>query len=174
MTLGPRLGEHHHDAVRYALSLHPQGWAVEFGVASGGTLRIIARHMPVIGFDSFQGLPEDWREGFPAGTFAGEWPNFDAQLVVGMFADTLPTWEPPGPIGLVHIDCDLYSSTATVLRHVGPLLEPGCLIVFDEYHGYDGWENHEARAWSEWTTETGRSWEPLGHGPEQLVVRLLP
>ena len=38
------------------------GWAAEFGVYSGYSLDLIAAYKPVIGFDSFEGLPEDWRE----------------------------------------------------------------------------------------------------------------
>jgi hypothetical protein len=34
-------------------------WAVEFGVYTGYSLGLIAQRLPVIGFDSFEGLPED-------------------------------------------------------------------------------------------------------------------
>ena len=34
------------------------GWAAEFGVYSGYSLDLIAAYKPVIGFDSFEGLPE--------------------------------------------------------------------------------------------------------------------
>lgn len=174
MNLGPYLGDDYTATLRHALALKPQGWALEFGVAEGGTLALIAQHMPAVGFDSFAGLPEDWRGGFDAGKFACAPPSVDAELVIGLFADTLPDWTSPGPIGLVHIDCDLYSSTATVLHHIGPHLTPGCLIVFDEWHGYDECENHEQRAWAEHAERTGVTWEPIGHGPEQLLIRLLP
>lgn len=172
--LGPWLGSDPHDTLKHALSLRPQGYGLEFGVAEGGTLRLIAERMPAIGFDSFRGLPEDWRGGFETGKFACAPPNVDAELVIGLFADTLPGWTPPGPIGLVHIDCDLYSSTVTVLEHVGPHLRPGCLVVFDEFHGYPGAEQHEALAWGEYAERTETRWTALGHGPEQLAIRLLP
>ncbi|SIN50927.1 Bacteriophage protein [Mycobacteroides abscessus subsp. bolletii] len=46
--------------------------------------------MPVIGFDSFTGLPEDWREGFPEGSFAHKPPAINnTRLVIGRYADTL-------------------------------------------------------------------------------------
>lgn len=173
MDLGTRLGDAYTDTLRHALALNPQGWALEFGVAGGDTLRLIAKTMPVVGFDSFEGLPEDWRDGFPAGKFACPAPEIpNAELVVGLFADTLPAWTPPGPIGLVHIDCDLYSSTVTVLDHIGPLLAPGCLIVFDEFHGYPTAVQHEALAWAEYAQRTGTTWETIGHGPEQVAIRL--
>lgn len=169
--LGPRLGYSDTSTLRHSLTLNPTGHAVEFGVATGRTLRIISKHMPVTGFDSFDGLPEDWRPGFPAGFFACPAPDIPgAELVVGLFADTLPHWTPPAPIGFVHIDCDLYSSTVTVFDHLE--LAPGCIIVFDEFHGYDGAELHEQRAWEEFLDRTGRSFDIIGHGREQYAVRL--
>lgn len=171
--LGPHLGSGYRDTLQYALSLNPGGTALEFGVASGATLQMIAQHMPVVGFDSFEGLPEDWRPGFPAGMFAGPVPDVPgAQLVIGLFEETLPQWTPPGRLGLVHIDCDLYSSTATVLHHIGSYLREGCIVVFDEWHGYDGCENHEQRAWREYAEAFDLEWDVLGHGPEQWAVRL--
>ena len=171
--LGPRLGDGYTDTLAHVLDLNPTGHALEFGVATGATLRMIAARMPATGFDSFTGLPQDWRDGFPAGTFACDIPDVPgATIVPGLFADTLPHWVPPADIGLVHIDCDLYASTVTVLTHVGPLLKPGAYIVFDEFHGYSGWEDHEALAWSHYVAVTGVTFTVVGHGPEQLAVRL--
>lgn len=145
--------------LREVLAEHePTGWAVEFGVYSGYSLQIIAKHMPVIGFDSFEGLPEDWREGFPKGTFdlsnapgirAG-FPPPNAMIVPGWFADTVPDFPFP-KLGLVHIDCDLYSSTVTALEGVFNHIDIGTAVVFDEFHGYPGCEAHEQRAWAEFT-----------------------
>ena len=48
------------------------GHILEFGVFSGGTINYLAKKMPtkiIYGFDSFQGLPENWRDGFPVGKF---------------------------------------------------------------------------------------------------------
>lgn len=171
--LGPRLGRHPHDTLRHVLSLNPRGCAMEFGVAKGTTLRMIAEHMPAFGFDSFQGLPEFWRHGFEKGRFACDPPDIHyAQLVFGLFSETLPTFPFPSNIGLVHIDCDLYSSTAEVLRWAGPHLQPGCFIVFDEFHGYPGCEAHEQRAWAEWVADNPVTWTVIGHGPEQWAIQL--
>jgi hypothetical protein len=66
---------HPHDTLRFALGqIKGPGLALEFGVATGTTLKIIAdavaHDRTVAGFDSFTGLPEAWRSGFPAGEFA--------------------------------------------------------------------------------------------------------
>lgn len=172
-SLGRRLGSGIHDTLAHALTLDPGGIALEFGVASGATLRMIAASMPAYGFDSFDGLPEDWREGFPAGMFAGPVPDVPgATIVPGLFAETLEEWYPPRRLGLVHIDCDLYSSTATVLHYIGPFLWHGCIVVFDEWHGYPGCEDHEQKAWREYAEEHHVEWDVLGHGPEQWAIRI--
>lgn len=135
-------------------SYRPVGWAIEFGVYTGTSLAIIAEHMPVIGLDSFDGLPEDWREGFGKGKFRRtdrpETPD-NAMIVPGLFADTLPGLTEHGlpDLGLVHIDCDLYSSTVTALHGIRHYISQGTVVVFDEFHGYDGWQDHESKAWDE-------------------------
>lgn len=44
---------------------------LEFGVASGKTINYISKFTKdkVYGFDSFEGLPEKWRDGFDKGAF---------------------------------------------------------------------------------------------------------
>ncbi|MBA2472375.1 MAG: class I SAM-dependent methyltransferase [Pseudonocardiales bacterium] len=158
-----RAFDHSIATLEYALSLAPaDGMALEFGVYQGRTLKVIAearKHNQVFGFDSFQGLPEDWRSNIPAGTFATEQlPDVvGAELVVGWFDDTLAEFlaDHPGPVAFLHLDADLYSSTATVLEQVGPRLGAGSVIVFDEYFNYPGWEQHEHRAWQEFVEKTG-------------------
>jgi hypothetical protein len=130
--------------------------------------------MPAIAFDSFRGLPARWRDGFEAGAFACEPPSVpNAQIVTGLFEDTLPGFEWPEYIGLCHLDADLYTSTATALKYIGPHLKPGCFIVFDEYHSWPGWENDgECLAWREFAADNDISFVTVGHGPEQLALRL--
>ena len=168
------------ETLDHALALAPRGGlALEFGVWSGSTLRRIAAARGgerVHGFDSFEGLPEDWRAGFGTGTFAvAEPPDVPgAELVVGWFADTLPGFlaEHPGPVDLLHVDADLHSSAATVLEHVGPRLRPGSVIVFDEYLNHAGWEDGEHRAWTEHVARSGLDfvYEAFTHDHEQVVV----
>ena len=156
------------------------GLALEFGVATGTTLQIIADERggkDVYGFDSFQGLPEHWRLGYDEGFFAHVPPDVTgAELVVGLFADTLPGFlaAHPGPVSFLHVDCDLYSSTMTVLELCGPRLVEGSVIVFDEYFNFPGWEDHEHRAWREYVDKTGLEYEYAGltMDHEQVWVRI--
>lgn len=158
----------------HALGQARPGLALEFGVATGKTLRVIAAARPgqTYGFDSFEGLPETWRDGFEAGRFACAPPDVPgAELVVGWFDDTAPAWfakHSAEDIGLVHIDCDLYSSTKTVLGHM-PRLEPGTVILFDELVGYPGWRHGEHRALLHWVAATGHVLECIGTEGERAA-----
>lgn len=185
-SLGTRYGPRpDYPLLRHILEdLHPQGWALEFGVANGTSLGIIAAHMPVVGFDSFLGLPEEW-EGYPKGTFAptdpetgwtsGEPPVIaNSQLEIGMFDDTLPSFDfsAVAPLGLVHIDCDLYSSTTTVLTHVGPHLQPRCYVILDEAFTMDGADLDELRAWREFADRTQIQWSVIGNTDCAWAIRI--
>jgi hypothetical protein len=174
---------HPHDTLRFALGqIKGPGLALEFGVATGSTLKIIAdavaRDHTVAGFDSFAGLPETWRTGFPVGEFAQEQiPTVEgAEIVVGLFTDELPGFlaRNEEEIAFLHIDCDLYSSTKTVFDLLGDRLAPDAVVLFDEFFNYPGWRQHEYRAWTEFTARTGRSFEYLGYtgNNEQVAVRL--
>lgn len=130
------------------------GCICEFGVWTGNSLRILANAAPgkeVHGFDSFEGLPSDWRPSFSKGAFKTSVPVFkqaNVRLHKGWFDATLPPFIKglKQPISLAHIDCDIYSSTRTVLEHILPRLAPGAVLVFDEYFNYPGWEEHEHKA----------------------------
>jgi predicted O-methyltransferase YrrM len=166
--------------LKHALSLAPaDGMALEFGVATGRTLTVIAAargNKQVFGFDSFQGLPEDWRTNIPAGTFKTDTlPDVPGtELVVGLFQDTLPDFlaTHTEPVAFVHLDADLYSSTTTVLQHIGPRLRPGSVIVFDEYFNYPGWQQHEHRAWQEFVAASAIEFRYLAYtcNDEQVAV----
>lgn len=134
-----------------------EGMILEFGVGEGTSLGWLQEELPgrrVVGFDSFEGLPEDWRSGFPQGFFGHVNPeDFDGrELCVGWFEDTIPTFFSTNdqPIALLHVDCDLYSSTVTVLDACIPRMVDGGVVVFDEFFNYPAWEQHEARAWQEY------------------------
>ena len=68
---------------------------LEFGVANGNTINYISKFTndKVYGFDSFEGLPEKWRDGFDKGAFNrnGVLPqvNSNVELIKGWFNETL-------------------------------------------------------------------------------------
>jgi hypothetical protein len=140
------------------------GLWLEFGVASGSTISHIAKlHAgPVYGFDSFEGLPENWRTGYDKGTFSGDLPMVpdNVELIKGWFSATLPSFlaSHPGKVAFLHIDCDLYSSTNTILDLLEPRLGTGSVIVFDEYWNYPGWRQHEYKAFAEFVERTGKTY----------------
>jgi predicted O-methyltransferase YrrM len=148
------------DLLKHAVAIAAQeGLVLEFGVASGWTISHLAGWLPerrVYGFDSFEGLPEDW--WVPKGSFAQAPPKVpdNVELVVGQFADTLPSYAETHqePIALAHVDCDLYSSTRTVFDALGDRIVRGTVVVFDEYWNYPGWRQHEHRALQEFVAHT--------------------
>ncbi len=150
----------------------PTGLILEFGVYKGASINRLGEHFQhraVYGFDSFEGLREPWVFG-EAGQFAdaaGQLPTVPANvtLVKGWFEDTLPQFlaEHPGPVALLHVDCDLYSSTACILRLLTDRIVAGTVILFDELVGYPGWQEGEYKAFREWAEATGSSVGYLGY-----------
>lgn len=140
--------------IEAAQSADPTGICIELGVYQSRSLRILRTYFEgdIYGCDSFDGLPEEWRPGFPAGIFKTRpQPIEGTTLIIGLFQDTFPTWLPTltKPVTLIHVDCDIYSSTKYALDIVEPYMADGCVILFDEWHNYPGWENHEAKAFTE-------------------------
>lgn len=149
----------HFQVLSYACSRpHIPGLYMEFGVRTGSTINHLAklnRDHTIFGFDSFEGLPENW-SGWVGekGAFArAELPSVRAnvRLIKGWFDATLQPFlqAHPGDVALVHIDSDLYSSAKTVLDNLAPRIRPGTLIVFNEYFNYPNWQQHEFKAFQE-------------------------
>lgn len=159
------------------------GSLLEFGVFKGGTLRYIAKRLPdrrVHGFDSFEGLPQAWEgTGHDRGAFhaGGKLPRVpgNVRLHRGFFDQSLPAWERenPDPIAFLHVDCDLYESTRTILDTLEARLAPGVVIVFDEYFGYPGWQHGEHKAFQEFIARSGRGFRYLSHAYHQVAVQIM-
>jgi hypothetical protein len=129
---------------------------LEFGVHRGESMRLWAsllRHPEAAlhGFDSFEGLPEDWNLDDGKGTFStgGSAPvlkDSRVKFIRGWFDATLPEYTPPAHERLVlHLDADLYSSTKTVLDALERHIVPGSYVLFDEFSD----RMHELRAFDE-------------------------
>lgn len=172
--------------IRMASLKAPAGHACEFGVWKGRTLAQIRcfRKPWVFGFDSWQGLPEAWDTGggreHQAGHFACDPPKdlgHGVKLVPGWFADTIPAWlaKYDGPVQMLHIDCDLYSSSRDVLFGLNDRIEANAVILFDELIDFAGtwypnWRDGEWRALNEWLAECGRVVIPIGRTANQQAA----
>ncbi|MEO6629696.1 MAG: TylF/MycF/NovP-related O-methyltransferase [Aquihabitans sp.] len=132
---------------------------VEFGSAGGTSLALahdvvrrtpFARHLWA--FDSFEGLPEPtgdldvhpaFTPGFGQGGLDGFLAVCDENLIPrdaytatpGFFEDSLGEdgTVQPTDIALAYIDCNMYSSTVTVLEFLAPRLKHGMILGFDDY-----------------------------------------
>lgn len=156
------------------------GLYCEFGVNEGGTIRYIARKKPNVtihGFDSFEGLPEDWSGNMMAAGYfnrKGRMPKVPDNVTLhrGWFDVTAPKFasEHSAPLAFLHVDCDLYSSTRTIFEALGDHIVPGTVIVFDEYFNYPNWKAHEHRAFQEYEARSGRRFSYIGYSIQQVAV----
>ncbi|MCE9639225.1 MAG: TylF/MycF family methyltransferase [Betaproteobacteria bacterium] len=130
-------------------------------------------------FDSFQGLPPSaggvdaaspnvqtgrWK----AGTFTGltkdelfalcasTYDQDKIHIFDGWYAQTLPQIPAPAKFAMVHLDCDLYSSTIEVLDHLlaRKHLADGCVLFFDDWNCNQASPRFgQRRAWREATAK---------------------
>lgn len=160
-----------------------QGYVLEFGVGQGHSLNMLSNltERIVFGFDSFQGLPENWAISphviFAAGSFQYDPPETksNVELLTGWFKDTIPGWKQQnsGPIAFLHIDSDLYSSCKTILTELNDRIIPGTVILFDEMFGYRHWEEGEWKATQEWLEQFDREIYELGTNHTQAAYRVI-
>ena len=161
------------------------GLYAEFGVYKGDSINRLARlrpHQTFHRFDSFEGLPESWTLGARTGAFglAGRLPAVrnNVVLVKGFFEQTLEGFIAgcgKKAVAFMHVDCDLYSATKTVLGRFAPMLVEGTIIVFDEYFNYPGWQQGEFKAFAEFIDSHDRlGYEYIGYirNGGQVAVRL--
>ena len=122
---------------------------LEFGVYQGDAIKYwtdLNRHPDsrFYGFDTFEGLPEDWRFFaciIPRGTWdtGGKPPEMQdtrVTFIKGVFQQTLPvflkTYVPRNRL-VINCDADLYTSTLYLLSTLNHLLSPGQIVIFDEF-----------------------------------------
>ena len=164
-----------------AISLQ-NGLILEFGVRHGTSIRQLASltSKPIYGFDSFEGLPEDWhQESKEVYSTRGKIPKVPAHvtLIPGWFEETLPLFlvKHEEDIALINIDCDIYSSTKTVLDLLSPRIKKGTIILFDEYIGNLHWEEDEHKAFMESIDTYQWKYEYLFYSAytKQVVVKII-
>ncbi|HOF21718.1 MAG TPA: TylF/MycF/NovP-related O-methyltransferase [Bacteroidales bacterium] len=119
---------------------------MEFGVSGGSSFKWWLNECRneksiFIGFDTFEGLPENWGT-FKKGDMAAALPGFSdkrAVFVKGLFQDTLHKYfrenkPDPEKRNIVHLDADLFSSTLFALSGISDFLKKGDILFFDEFN----------------------------------------
>ncbi len=190
------LSQNRFDHLTYALSkISISGQILEFGVHSGSTINYISSLYPdetIFGFDSFEGLPEDWNISYnekfnkhKKGYFSlSSLPkvNKNVILIKGFFDASLEPWIKDSTldqIKFLHIDSDLYSSAKYVLLTLNKFIVPGTIIVFDEFYPwgrkrYETWAEHEYKALEEWSSEYSREYEVIARNcHQQCSIRIV-
>jgi len=118
---------------------------LEFGVATGESFKWFAKRINhpesmLVGFDTFDGLPEDWGP-FKKGAFGtdNKLPDINdprCSFYKGLFQQTLPEFLKDfnnNKRNVIVMDADLYSATLYVLTTLAPYLKKGDIIFFDEF-----------------------------------------
>lgn len=165
-----------------------KGDYLEFGVFKGASLlhaqkradELGLRSMRFIGFDSFQGLPpepDQRKEMFYEGQYScgenrvrtwlsehgADWSRL--VLVPGFYDQTL-TQRKKSELGLTKcavamLDCDIYSSTKVALTWLDGIIEPGSVVILDDWDAYGddehSWFDGQRRAMKEHEDSSG--WE---------------
>ena len=158
------------------------GLILEFGVRHGSSIRQLATltSKPIYGFDSFAGLPEDWHEeSKEVYSTKGKIPKVPTHvtLIPGWFEETLPLFlaKHGEDVALINMDCDIYSSTKTVLDLLSARIKKGTIIIFDEYIGNLHWEEDEHKAFKESVAQYHWKYEYLCYSAytKQMVVKII-
>ena len=151
----------------------------EFGVWRGSSFRYLIKiYKQGYGFDTFQGIPEDW-DDLEKGSYSsdGAIPSVEGgTFIAGEFDKTLPTFfskERP-KASLINIDSDLYSSAKSVLVHARRIIDEFTVIVFDQFLMNEHWENDEKRALEEFCAEENMGYEVIAVSlfTKQVAVKL--
>jgi hypothetical protein len=160
---------------------------LEFGVFKGESIKYFSElnqnsGSRFVGFDTFEGLPEDWIEfsrTVKSKTFStdGNLPAIDderVRFVKGLFQDSLPgfleSFKPDKQL-VIHNDSDLYSATLYVLTFMNHYLLPGSVIIFDEFYSV----LDEFRALQDYTSAYMRDYEVIAATQDhvQVAIRIL-
>lgn len=159
--------------LKHALGDGTKVYYLEFGVSKGFSFKWWIAHIQnpdarFFGFDTFEGLPEDWSFYYKKGDMAAGIPDIQdhrAEFIKGIFQDTfIPFLESHEDMmkdktpKLIHLDADLYSATHFVLSQIYKYLNPDDIILFDEFNV----ANHEFRAFKDFTESFNIRLKPVG------------
>ena len=158
-----------------------EGLILEFGVSGGDSINYFSKltNQKIYGFDSFEGLKEDWGgSSLAKGHFTreGKLPRVSSNvtLIKGWFDETLPNFVDSSDksIKIIHIDGDTYEAAKIVLEHTGSKLIRGSIIIFDEYFGYLGWKNGEYKAFQEFISDKKIDYKYLAFTENSVAIEI--
>ena len=155
---------------------------IEFGVFSGSSINFFSRFLgnkEIYGFDSFEGLKEDWiGTSVIKGTFdlKQKIPKLEQNVIPikGWINQTLPKFleEKSPKIAFMHIDVDTYETSKVVLDLTKKFLEKGAVIVFDEFYNFPGWDAGEYKAFNEIFNENDYKFLSFAKDGQQVAVEI--
>ncbi len=162
---------------------------LEFGVWEGQSYKwwLAINNNPnsqFSGFDTFQGLPEDWNKTNPKGTFStyGKIPkginDKRSSFKIGFFQETLFPFILENEHVLkkkklvIHLDADLHSSTIYVLVTLLPYLKKSDILIFDEFFSLRS-PHTEFRAFLDFISLSGCEYEGLAKTYSQFAIKIL-
>ena len=168
----------------YALSKIKKGTLLEFGVRHGESIRYIANRLKdrkIHGFDSFEGLPEDWTgNAFSQNDFTlnGKMPQVPENVILhkGWFDKTISEYNKKhdDDIAFINLDCDIYSSTKTVFDELVHKIKKDTIILIDDFFNYRNWKQHQYKAFQEFVEEYQIKFEYLAfNGKHGVCIRIL-
>ena len=151
----------------------------EFGVWNGISFKyLINTFKKGFGFDTFNGLPEDWHHE-PKGSYSSFQgiPKVDGgEFIIGKFEDTLENFfaKKRPKASLINFDADLYSSTLCALNHSNKVIDEKTILIFDEFLNNDHWEEDEYKALNEFCNKIGCSYDVIAISifTKQVAVKL--
>ena len=158
----------------------PQRPFYEFGVWMGVSFRYLKSRITAgYGFDTFEGLPEDWgAEKKGSYSSRGEIPILENSIFVkGKFKDTLPKFfsEKREIACLINFDADLYTSTKCALENCISVIDAETILIFDEFFMHETWKSDEALALQEFCQQHAYVYEVIAVSffTKQVAVRLV-
>lgn len=143
-----------------------QGAIVECGTWRGGMIagigKLLGPERSYYLFDSFEGLPPakeidgaaaiGWQSNTSSATYHNNCTASEedaatamkraginsANITKGWFSNTLSTQVFPDGISILRMDADWYDSTMDILNNLFRIVNPGGVLIIDDYHTWDG------------------------------------
>ena len=161
-----------------------ENFYLEFGVYVGTSIKILSsklKNNKIHGFDSFEGLKEDWiGTCSKKGIFdlKGIVPKLPKNVIPikGWVQNTLPIFIEKNKnlkINFVHMDMDTYKTTKYVLQKIKPYLINNAVILFDELYNFSGWKFGEYKALKETFNDDEYKYLAFAQRGPQAIIQII-